>query len=68
MRPAFHLDNEGSNAMPLTPDSEPETVEEALQDAAMSVQEHIEEIVLSQPVKSLAIAFAAGIVIGKLVL
>lgn len=54
--------------MPLTPESEPETVEEALQDAALSVQEHIEEIVSSQPFKSLAIAFAAGIVIGKLVL
>jgi hypothetical protein len=54
--------------MPLTLESEPETVEEAIHVAAMSVQEHIEEMVLSQPVKSLLIAFAAGVVIGKLVL
>jgi len=54
--------------MPLTPDSDPETVEEALDDVGSAIREQVEEVIIAQPIKALAIALVTGIVIGKFVL
>jgi len=54
--------------MPLTPDSDTETVEEALDDVGSAIREQIEEVIIAQPIKALAAALIAGIVIGRFVL
>lgn len=54
--------------MPLTPDNETETVEDAIDDVGSAIREQIEEVIIAQPIKSLAIALIAGVVIGRFVL
>lgn len=53
--------------MPMTPEAEPEEAEEVFAETRSLAREQIEEIIIAQPIKSLAIALVVGIVIGRFV-